>query len=128
VTARRVRDFAVYFSIAIAVVLLIVWGSMHSIKPGAEVIGKWGGLAVNTLIVFGYTIRHNRPSLRRAFWALILLLFVVHAGVFMAVLGRLAEWKVAWWAVVTPAEYFLIRSVIVLAGHRRGDGRRHSHS
>jgi hypothetical protein len=68
-TARRVRDFTIYVSIAIAVVLLILWGSIHNVEPGVGVIAKWGGLAVNTLIVFGYTIRNTRPSDRGgSFW------------------------------------------------------------
>ena len=124
-TARHVRDFTIYVSIAIAVVLLILWGSIHNVEPGVGVIAKWGGLAVNTLIVFGYTIRNTRPSDRSgSFWVLMLLLLVLHLGVFTGVLLRLPEWRTTWWAVVISVEYFLIGSLVVLVGRRSQGNRR----
>ena len=55
---------------------------------------------------------------------LMLLLLVLHLGVFTGVLLRLPEWRTTWWAVVTPVEYFLIGSLVVLVGRRSQGNRR----
>jgi hypothetical protein len=119
-TARRVGDFVVYIIIGVAFALAIAWGAIHSSESGAEIFGKWGGLLVNTLIVFGYTIRYNRPALKRSsFWAIVLIFLALHLLVFIVIFERISEWRVLWWVIVTPAEYFAIGSLLIATGHRR---------
>lgn len=115
-TARRVGDFVIYIAVGLAFVFVIYWMAVHVRGSGKEVIGKWVGLAVNTAIVFGYTIRENKSSFkRRSFWGILFLLLVLHLLVFSLLLRALDEWRVIWWAFVAPIEYVLIGSAVMLA-------------
>jgi lipopolysaccharide export LptBFGC system permease protein LptF len=78
-------------------------------------------LAVNTLIVFGYTIRNN-PRSRKvlSFWALIIVILFVHLLFFSLVLEASEQWKLGWWVLVAPIEYLLIGLALGLVRpHRR---------
>ena len=120
-TKKRVLDFCLYAVIAMGLVFFIVWGALHLRTPRSEIIGKWGGLAVNTLIVFGYTIRNN-PRSRKvlSFWALIIVILFVHLLFFSLVLEASEQWKLGWWVLVAPIEYLLIGLALGLVRpHRR---------
>jgi len=74
-TANRMRDFALYIAISLLVGLSIMWLASHTDRSSAGKIFKWLGLAANTLIVFGYTIKFNRVLWkRRSFWVTVFLL------------------------------------------------------
>ena len=115
----RVRDFALYVAIGLTLVLLVVWGASHEIS--GDVVGRWGGLAVNTAILFGYTAKHHRASLKRgSFWFVISSLFILHLLLFVHVLQTFEGWRLAWWIIATPIEYVVVGLVLVLTGHPEG--------
>ncbi len=97
-----------------------MWLAFHSDRSGSEVF-KWPGLAVLTAIVFGYTIKENRLLWKRgSFWGTMSLLLFVHLCVFITVLYRIDELRAFWWGVITLLEYFVVGTVLIATGHRRG--------
>ena len=119
VTRKRLRDLFFYIAIGLAFSLAIVWGSFQSNRSGTEVFGKWGGLAANTLIVFGYAIRQYRTLLRKkSFWAMVLAVISVHLALFIYTLQVVDVWRLAWWVIITPIEYVIIVSALVALGYR----------
>jgi hypothetical protein len=124
-TARRVLDFAIYVCVGLVLVLAIAWGAVWADSPSSWVFGRWVGLAVNTLIVFGCTVRDNASSLRRpSLLALLAALLAVHVSAFVVLLERVPEWGLGWWLFLTPTEYFAIGAILVLAGRRSNGPRR----
>jgi hypothetical protein len=107
-------DFCLYVLIAVACGFAIYWSALHIHKPGSEVFGKWAGLAMNTLIVIGYTIRDHRvPRSLLSFWALISALLLVHLLFFILLLRAVEQWRLAWWILATPMEYILIGLIVM---------------
>jgi len=118
VTTKRARDFALYIMIGIAFCVGVVWYSFASNGGGAELIGKWVGLAGTTLILFGYTIRSHRRFIRQlSFWLVMLALLVVHLSVFIIVLEKVEHWKVLWFVLAYPVENIAIDAVLSASGH-----------
>lgn len=72
---------------------------------------RWGGLAVNTCVLFGYFIADSRPLFRRwSFWGLTIALLSLHTIVFCIVLTQVSQWKLVWFMVMileVPALLFL---------------------
>lgn len=121
ITPGRARDFTIYIAIALTFAAVIGWTAMHSTEAGAEVFGKWGGLVVNTCIVFGYTLRYRRRYWNRPlFWTILLALLGAHVVLFVFLLERISEGRIPWWAIATPLEYLGIGSLLALAGFRGG--------
>jgi uncharacterized membrane protein YccC len=119
-TANRIRDFFLYIAIGLIVGLLAMWLAFHSSRSGSEVF-KWPGLAVNTAIVFGYTIKSNRVLWkRRSFWVTFFLLLCAHLFAFVIVLRLVDEFRPVWWIVIVPIESVVVGIVFIAAGHRRG--------
>jgi hypothetical protein len=117
-TANRVRDFVIYTAIGLLVGLSIMWLAFHTDRPVEARIFKWLGLAVNTMIVFGYAIKENRILWkRRSFWGVLSLLLFVHLFVFVAFLRQIDELRVFWWGVITIMEYF---AILVATGYWLG--------
>lgn len=65
--SHRLRDFSLYVLIAVAVAGLAILIGVHSAKTGQQpdVVFKWVGLALNTVFVFGCSLRAVRPFLKR---------------------------------------------------------------
>ena len=119
-TPNRIRDFALYIAIGLVVGLSIMWLALHSDRWGSEVF-KWLALAVNTAIVFGYTIKFNRILWkRRSFRVTLFLLLCVHLFAFLNVLRLVDEFRPVWWIVISPIESVIINTAIFATGHRRG--------
>ena len=120
-TANRIWDFVLYIAIGLLVGLSIMWLASHTDRSGAAKIFKWLGLAVNTLIVFAYTIKFNRVLWkRRSFWMTLFLLLFVHLFAFVIVLRVVDDFRLVWWIVIVPIEYFVVGAVLIGTGHRRG--------
>jgi hypothetical protein len=59
----------------------------HNILPSGPSFEKWGGLAGNTIILFGWVIKQERRLWsNRVFWATLGALLAIHVGAFYAVL------------------------------------------
>lgn len=120
-TPNRIRDFALYIAIGLLVGLLAMWLASYTDRSAAAKIFKWLALAVNTLIVFGYTIKFNRVLWKhRSFWVTLFLLLFVHLFAFVVVLRLVDEFRPVWWIAIVPLEYFVVGTVLIATGHRRG--------
>jgi hypothetical protein len=118
-TAHRICDFVLYIAIGLLAGTSIMWLAFHTDRSGAAKIFKWLGLAANTLIVFGYTIKENRIFWKRgSFWWMMSLLLFVHLSVFVTVLCRIDELRPFWWIVIIPMESVVVGIVLVVTGHR----------
>lgn len=116
-TAKRIRDFALYIAIGLLVGLSIMWLAFHSGRSGAEVF-KWPGVAVITAILFGCTIKFNRVLWkRRSFWMTLFLLLCVHLFAFVIVLRLVVEFRPVWWIVIVPIEHVIVGTALIVTGH-----------
>ena len=95
----RVRDYVLYIAIAVAVGALAILIARTSITQDA--LTRWGGLAINTAVLYGYFISDSRRFFRKwQFWGLTALLLAVHLTAFAIVLTHVEEWKLMWFMVM----------------------------
>ena len=119
------RDRILVAVVTLGLFLGVFWAAGYSDKSGAEVIGKWGGLTASTAILFTVIIRHRRKFHRRpSFWGTMVTLLLCHFLVLLSLLQRVEHWRLAWWAIVTPVEYFLMAGVLMLLGYTPARTRR----
>jgi hypothetical protein len=108
----RIRDFVLYIAIGLAFVGVLIVIAQNGVSQ--DVYIRWGGLALNTAILFGYFIADSRQFFRRwQFWALTAVLLSVHLAGFIVVLTHVAEWKLLWFMVM-----FLEYPVLVFSRKR----------
>ena len=106
---QRALDFAIYIAIALAVSAGLIWYSAVSPPNGADLFGRWGGLAINTAILYGYMVQDSRALWHRPlFWTIIVSMLCVHLFVFIVVLLRAEEWRVLWFLAMYPTEVPII--------------------
>lgn len=104
-SGNRVRDVFLYPVIALAIGLGIVWFAYSGPPRESDVIARWGGLGVNTAILFGYMIKDSKGFWRAGlFWTLTVSMLVAHLLVFSYVLLRATEWRVIWFLIMYPVE------------------------
>ena len=113
---RRLRDFSAYIAIGF-LVAAIAW-IVASTHLSLEVITRWGGLAANTAVVYGYFLANSRSFFRqRAFWAITGTALAVHLVIFAIVLTHVAQWRLLWFMVM------LLEIPVLLALRNRLSGR-----
>ena len=121
---ERIFDFATYIGIAITFSAGLVWFASASGPNGADQFGRWGGLVINTAILFGYIIKESRPHWHiGSFWMLTIVMFSAHVVVFTAILLHIQEWKVLWFLVMYPIEiplFGLLLDRIIATRPRKG--------
>jgi hypothetical protein len=101
----RAPDFAIYIAVAISLVAGLVWYSSVSGPNGADLFGRWGGLVVNTAVLFAYMIKDGRREWHlRPFWVLTVSLLVAHIAAFTFILLYTPVWKVIWFLAMYPIE------------------------
>jgi hypothetical protein len=96
---NRVRDFALYIAISLAVgAVAILLGRSH-LSLGA--ISQWFGLAFYSAVLYGIFISANWYARRqRHFWLVTILAFCVHAATFAAIIVNVPQWRPIWSAVM----------------------------
>lgn len=95
----RLRDFALYVAIGLFVAMVAIGVAQTDVSHDAFI--RWGGLAVNTCVLFGYFIADSRPLFRRwSFWGLTIALLSLHTTVFCIVLTHVSQWKLVWFMVM----------------------------
>jgi hypothetical protein len=108
----RVRDFLLYLGIAIALVVATILIAVYTdLEP--VWLFKWIGFAFTTVLVFGDTVRLNRPNWRhRAFWIPLLagLLAQTVAGILL--LRRIVSVPTVVWAFVIPVDYVVVAALV----------------
>lgn len=116
----RLKDFILYLTIALVIGIVAV--AIASTKISDDGFVRWGGLLVNTVVIFGYFISDSRSSLRLpSFWAMVCLLFVAHTSAFSLVLLHVKTWKLIWFLVMYPE---LLLFAFVRNSFLRSHGRR----
>jgi hypothetical protein len=108
---KRALDFVLYALIGVALYLGVLW---FAIEGGQrDSLGKWGGLALFTAVLFGSVIVSKRQSIRRLlFWAALFVVFAIHLALFAVVLRQVNEWRAIWWALLYPFENVAIDAVL----------------
>jgi hypothetical protein len=95
----RIRDFVLYIAISFAFVAMLIVVARTGVSH--DVYIRWGGLALNTSILFGYFIADSRQFfLRWQYWILTAVLLSVHLAGFIVVLTHVQEWKLIWFMVM----------------------------
>jgi len=120
-TPRRIRDLALYLLIAVAVALGIVWFAYRSDGGQHESISRWGGLIVNTAILYGYVLKESRPFWHAwAFWLPWIAVLGLHMGAFIIILKHVEHWSVLWFLFMYPIEIPGLAIVCDWAVHATG--------
>jgi hypothetical protein len=74
---------------------------------------RWWGFAAATALTFGYPLRWYRHLARHAqFWIAFLAMLVVHSAAYVLLLLRATEWPLILFALITPAEWFVICPIL----------------
>jgi uncharacterized membrane protein len=83
-SSHRIRDFLLYIAIGTLLAVLAITLGVHQAKTGQkpEVLLKWIGFAVMTLLVFWWAVRAYRPFWTNTrFWRLLAVFAVIHTVV-----------------------------------------------
>lgn len=92
--ALTARDVLIIVPI---VLCLSALGILFAFSVSSDVYIKWGGLTLDTAIVFALFVKYSRQFLRkRRFWGLTLVLLAVHLVAFILILTHVEEWKLVW--------------------------------
>jgi hypothetical protein len=92
------RDILIIVPIIIGLSIICV---LFSLSVSHEVYIKWGGLTLDTAILYGLFINYSRLFLRRwQFWALTALLLSIHLVSFAIVLTHVDEWNLTWFTIM----------------------------
>ncbi len=118
---RRIGDFAIYLAIALVVGFGIVWFAFNAHDTKDESIARWGGLVLNTAILYGYVAKQSRPFWHAwGFWLAIILVLAIHLLTFAIVFQHIAHWSVLWFLVMYPVEIPLLSIVCDWTVHITG--------
>ena len=86
--------------VAVLIGLLILCAFFAS-SVSHEVYIRWGGLALDTAVLFGLFINYSRQFFRQLqFWVLTAVLLAVHLTAFAIVLTHIAQWQLMWFLVM----------------------------
>jgi hypothetical protein len=123
----RLRDFALYILIALTIGLGAIWSADRFEGITHEAFLRWGGLGINTLLLFGVAIwNHRHLASRFRFWTVIGALLVAHLCFFVFLLFRTVEhWTLFWFVIAYPCEIVAFDAAIDACGLDRGH-KRHS--
>ncbi len=119
VANRRIRDFVLYVAIAVAVVAFALLYAVRSAKSGSSgrLPLRWLGLGATTAVVFGYVLRPCKRYYHLVrFWVAFVGLFALHLGVYIVVLLHVEQWGLAWFAIITPVEIFVMGLILCTVG------------
>lgn len=114
-TRGRVRDWLTYIVIAVLFVALFFGlGAYQGMTGGSSQLPlKWMAFAGVSAIVFGYAIRARRRSWSKPkFWLLLIVFAVVHSGVGVFALGRVADVPLLLFSMLTYIEYLLLAAYV----------------
>jgi hypothetical protein len=100
------RDVLIIVPLVLAVSVL---GIAFAFFVSDDAYIRWGGLALDTAVLFAYFINISRQFLRsRRFWILTACLMFVHLAGWIVFLMHVGEWRLAWFtAMVLELPIFL---------------------
>jgi hypothetical protein len=109
------RDWLAYIAISVVLVVVIVVAAVYGPEK-SPVDTKWIAFAVNTVFVFGYTLKTVRPLWTKPkFWAVISGLVLLHGIIGWAVISRIERIPLVWYVPVDMAEIWAALIAIQLA-------------
>ena len=115
VRPHRLRDFLLYVAVGSSLAILAIILGVRQAKTGQkpEVLLKWIGFAVMTLLVFWWAIRAYRPFWANArFWRLIALFAMIHFVLGLGLLLRTTMVSLFPFVAITPLEYLLLSAYL----------------
>jgi len=108
------RDWLAYIAISVALVVVIVLAALYG--PEKSFDTNWILFAVNTVFVFGYTLKVVRPLWTRPkLWAVIAGLVLLHGIIGWAVISRVERIPWFWYVPADIAEIWAALIAIQLA-------------
>lgn len=111
--ALTVRDV---LTIVPLVLVFVAVSIFFAFSVSDEAYIRWGGLTLDTAVVFGLFIKYSRQFLKaRRFWGLTFALLAVHLVAFILILMHVEEWKLVWFtpmAVELPLFLFLRNRIL----------------
>lgn len=94
----RARDLLIIVPLVIGLLILCAF---FASSVSHRVYIRWGGLALDTAVLFGLFINYSRQFFRqRQFWVLTAVLLAVHLTAFAIVLTHVEEWQLMWFLVM----------------------------
>ncbi len=103
--ARRIRNLGLYLLIALALAVGIIWFAYKSDGTHNQSISKWGGLFVNSAILYGYVVKEGKPFWHAwGFWLAFTSVLCLHLLVFIVIFNRVDHWSVSWFLLMYPVE------------------------
>jgi hypothetical protein len=109
-----------YVGIAIASLAAFALFFALSIRTGVVISGRWIGLTVWTVVVFGVVVRSRRKYWTRGtFWLATASILTVHLLAFTVVLSTYPLWRPVWFIPIAIVEAGLFGAVLdALFAHR----------
>jgi hypothetical protein len=102
---------AIMVAMGAAIAAGTLWAVNHRVSDDSLV--KWGGLALNTLAIFGWVIKQSRRRWRnRVFWWTLTGILVMHLATFWVILINVEHWRMAWFLVICTLEVIPITAVL----------------
>jgi len=109
------RDWLLYIAISVALVIVIVIFAAYGPKK-SPIEAKWIAFAINTVFVFGYTLKIVRPLWKKPkLWAVLSGLVLLHGIVGWLVISRIEPIPLIWYVPVDMAEIWAAVTVTQLA-------------
>ena len=92
------RDVLIIVPVVIGLLLLCAF---FASSVSHEIYIRWGGLVLDTAVLFGLFINYSRQFFRQLqFWVLTAVLLAVHLTAFAIVLTHVEEWQLMWFGVM----------------------------
>lgn len=89
------------------------------------IIVEWGGLSLNTAILYGYAVKNGRRFWRNwGFWFATVSVLILHLLVFIVILRRVDHWGALWFLPMYPIELGILSVACDWAVQRTGKASR----
>jgi len=122
---QRAADFGIYVVIALACAAGLVWYASASGTDGADSLGRWGGLAINTILLYGFVVKQSREMWHLySFWLPFAVLLALHIALFSVILVAFSTWRVLWFLAMYPIELPIIAVICDWSVEKFGESRR----
>jgi len=106
-TLKRAADFGAYVLLGLLLATAAVWFASSSIGQGkTDWVPKWGGLILNTAILYGYVVKESKPFWHAwGFWLATVAVLVIHLAIFSFLFHENDHWSVLWFLLMYPIEF-----------------------
>lgn len=106
------RDWLAYVAISVALVVVIVVAAIYGPEK-SPIDAKWIAFTVNTVFVFGYTLKVVRPLWTKPkLWAVIPCLILLHGILGWVAISRVERVPLVWYVPVDMGELWVALTAI----------------